>query len=200
MLRIWGSSPDGLNAEFAITPEIGFHPFRYETDLKSIGTSFGIALYDRSVSAFVAVDAVSITRGILINGGVKELAQSDNIDVVAIRSSADVQSRVFFEFSGISPLENPASFEFSIESAVFARSQVDQSIDLFNFDSNSWEEVYVGIASPFVDDELLAEAGGDLSRFVQSGTRTIEARCRYQSVNPRQQFSANVDRALWVIR
>ena len=33
-----------LNAEFAITPEIGFHPFRYEDDLKRFGESLAIAL------------------------------------------------------------------------------------------------------------------------------------------------------------
>ncbi len=49
MLRIWGSSTAGLNAELGMTPEIGFQPFVYESDLLGIGESFGQALYDTIV-------------------------------------------------------------------------------------------------------------------------------------------------------
>ncbi len=146
-----------------------------------------------------AVESFDVTRGDLVSGGVMQLASSDNNDLVASRASGDIQSRVDMTFASTSPVQNPASFAFSIESAVFARSQVNQSIDLYNFDSDTWEEVYTGVAARFTDSTVELELTGDLSRFVQPGTGTIDARCRYESINPRQQFTANVDHVFWAI-
>jgi hypothetical protein len=44
MLRIWGMSPSGLNAEFAYTPEFGFHPFVHEERYDTYGRNFALAL------------------------------------------------------------------------------------------------------------------------------------------------------------
>ncbi len=44
MLRIWGMTPDGLDAEFAFTPEFGFHPDHGESRYQQYGENFARAL------------------------------------------------------------------------------------------------------------------------------------------------------------
>ena len=135
-----------------------------------------------------------------VGGTIAELSVSDNLDLTAIRNSADVQSRVFLELTSTSPTETPSLFAFTLEAAVFARSAVTQSIDLFDYQLASFEEVDVRPANRFTDLVTTVEATGDLSRFVQPSTGEITARVRYESVNPRQQFSANIDQTIWGIR
>ena len=74
-----------------------------------------------------------------------------------------------------------------------------QAIDLWNYESGIWEEVDTRNASRFSDATVTVSATGDCSRFVESGARSILTRCRFQSVNPRQRFSANIDQTIWEI-
>jgi hypothetical protein len=154
---------------------------------------------DLATVTTVPVESFQVTRGNLVAGGLAQLASSDNVDVSSSRAIGDIQSRVFLTFSGTSPAEFPASIQFSVESSVFARSQVNLAIDLYNFEIAGWEEVHAGVASQFMDSIVAVQATGDLSRFVQPVTNQIEARCRYESVNQRQQFTANVDHVFWEI-
>ena len=147
----------------------------------------------------VAIDSFEFTRGNYSSGTVADLASSDNSDVSGRRNSSDTVSRVFLEVKGVSPTETPSSLKFTLEASVFARSTVVQSIDLFNYDTATWEEVDSQPAAAFVDSTVMVSATGDLSRFVEDGTNCIEARCRYESPSARQQFTANVDQVLWTI-
>lgn len=142
-----------------------------------------------------------VTAGNFVSGGIKELAQSDNADLSARRSSTDIQSRVFFEVEGTSPTETPSALSITLEASVFARTNVFQSVDLWDFTASSWEEVDSRNAARFADSTANVDATGDLSRFVEAGTGLMRARIRYQSDgNPRQQFSANVDFWSWTIQ
>ena len=141
-----------------------------------------------------------VTRGNYVGGSIAELSVSDNVDLTAIRRPTDIQSRVFLEVTSTSPAEVPSLFSFTVEAAVFARSEVSQSIDLFNYQLGSFEEVDVRPANRFTDLVTTVEAAGDLSRFVEPGTGEIKARVRFESANPRQQFSANIDQTVWGIR
>ncbi len=147
----------------------------------------------------IVPDSLSVTRGTSVSGGVAELAESDNADLALQRATADIQSRTEFEVKSISPVATPASLEVTLEGAVFARSQVNQTIELFDYVAAAWEQVDTRAATRFMDSTVTIEATGDLSRFVEPGTMYIEARIRYQSTNPRQQFSSNTDQFIWTI-
>jgi hypothetical protein len=140
-----------------------------------------------------------VTRGTYVSGGVEDLQFSDNQDLSVRRSTSDIQSRVFIEIKSTSLVANPATFDFTLEASVFARSNVVQSLDLFDYVADAWEEVDVRNASRFNDSTVVASPSGDLSRFVQPGTNCIEARLRFQSNVARQQFTANIDQANWTI-
>ena len=139
------------------------------------------------------------TRGTYVSGGIPELDFSDNLDYQMRRSTTDVQSRTEFVIRGISPSLFPVSMEVTLEGAVFARSQVDQIIELFNYDTNAWEQIDSRSASRFNDSTTTVAVPGLVSRFVDAATGAMEARIRYRSLNPRQQFSSNTDLFLWNI-
>ena len=153
----------------------------------------------------VQVESFEIDRGELVKGGLDDLQNSDDF-VVSVKSvREDFRSRVFVIFIGVCPLESPSRLEFSIESSVLSGirgslfSTVRLSIDFYDFDAGSWEEIYAGRPSNFGDSTRLVVAGGDLSRFVQTGGNQIKARCRYESSRRRQGFSANLDHVFWNI-
>ncbi len=140
-----------------------------------------------------------VTHGTWASGSLADLLESDDSDLTVRRNSADLSSRVFIEVRGVSPTPTPSAFAFSLEGSVFARSEVVQSIDFYNYNTDSWEEVFTTSASRFSDSTEIANASGDMTRFVQAGTTEILARCRFESANPRQQFTVNLDQILWMI-
>lgn len=133
------------------------------------------------------------------NGGVFDLATSDDADYSLVRASNDVVSRTTFEVTATSPVPEPTSLEVRLEGSVFARTSVIQSIDLFDFGLNEWIEVDSRDASRFSDAEAVVPVTKDLERFIESKTRTIKARVRYRSTNARQKFTSNTDRFSWFV-
>ncbi|MEM7457732.1 MAG: hypothetical protein AAF456_25630 [Planctomycetota bacterium] len=141
-----------------------------------------------------------VDKGEYVAGGLPELDESDNSDLSARRLNTDIQSRVIVEFESTSSTSNPTTFEFSIESSVFARSNISLEIDFFNYATAMWEQVDSANASRFGDSTIVVDnLAGDLSRFVEPGTGLIETRIRYRSASARQMFSANIDQVFWNI-
>ena len=145
-------------------------------------------------------ESVSVTGGVLTSGNVADLADSDNSDFSIRRSRSDASPRTEMVITATSPVPLPVRFEVQIESSVFARTTVNQEIELFNYISGSWEQVHQQVAAKFSDETTEISTTGDLSRFVEPGTRRIQARVRFESVVPRQNFTSNTDLFLWTIR
>ena len=148
----------------------------------------------------VTPDSVLVMRGNFVAGGVVELAGSDNEDLQLVRSTSDVQSRTEFEISSVSPTANPSLFEVELEGSVFARSTVNQTIELFDFATSSWESVDTRAASGFNDASVVVPAAGDLSRFVEPGTLAIRPASGTSLPVARQQFASNTDLFAWTIQ
>lgn len=150
--------------------------------------------------AIVIATTFDVTQGVFAMGGLAELAQSDNMDLSVRRSNTDIQSRTELELSATSPSANPTSLSISYEGSVFARTAVNQTIELFNYDSGAWDQIDSRKATRFIDSVVIAPTGGDLSRFVEDGSLIIRARVSHQSDgNPRQQFTSNHDQFSWTI-
>jgi hypothetical protein len=143
-----------------------------------------------------------VTRGQYFLGDESSLAASDNYDLSLRRLGTDIQSRTEFEVKGFSPIVTPSSLEFTLEGAVFARSNVVQTIELFDYVAATWEIVDSRNAarSPVPDSVVTVAATAGLSRFVESGTSCIEARIRFNSDGPRQNFASNTDQTIWTIQ
>ncbi|MEM7455950.1 MAG: hypothetical protein AAF456_16485 [Planctomycetota bacterium] len=147
----------------------------------------------------VTPSAFTVVNGTYRSGDLPELAASDNADLSANRNSLDIQSRITIEVTGMSPTLSPSSLEFTLEASVFARSNVIQNLELFNYLTQQWELVDSRNAARFGDSVVVANSGGSLSRFVDQGTMEVKTRVRYVSPAQRQQFTANVDQMIWVI-
>ena len=148
----------------------------------------------------VVGDSVNVARGQFVSGTPSELGSSDNADFVARRSNSDISSRVFLEVTATSPTTSPALMDLTFEAAIFARSTVVQSIDLFNYDTNDWEEVDSRNAARFTDSVVSLELGSNGSRFIDATSSEMVARIRFQSANPRQKFTVNADHVMWTIK
>lgn len=147
----------------------------------------------------VTLESSSVIHGTHVFGGTAELAESDDVDFSARRRTTDISSRVTIEVEATSPTENPVSIEYEVEASVFARTTVVQSLDVWNYDSSEWEEVDSRNASRFIDASVSVPLGGDLTRFIEPGTGRMLNRVRYVSNNPRQKFTANVDRVGFIV-
>ena len=76
---------------------------------------------------------------------------------------------------------------------------MDQSIELFNYATATWEEVDSQPASRSGDSTVTVSLQGDLLRFVEAGTGAMRARVRYQSLTLRQRFASFTDQFAWTI-
>ena len=150
----------------------------------------------------ITPNSFMVTRGQYFSGDETSLAASDNNDLSLRRLDTDIQSRTEFVVKGFSPIATPSSLEFTLEGAVFARSNVVQTIELFDYVAATWEIIDSrnAVRSPAPDSVVTVAATGDLSRFVEAGTMCVEARVRYKSDSPRQNFASNTDQTIWTIQ
>ena len=154
---------------------------------------------DFSVPVTVVAESFAVTRGILFNGGLPELMDSDNADLAINRNPADVQGRIEVEFESTSPTSAAHRLEFRVEAAVFARSPVEQNVQLWNYDNSEWELVDSRNASRFSDSVVDVIITENAQRFIEPGTNKVRARTEFRSIAPRQKFSANLDLVRWTI-
>lgn len=147
----------------------------------------------------VTPNSMTVVRGNHAAGTAANLVASDNQDVSIQRRNTDIQSRTLLEVSGTSPTPNPNSIKVTLEGSVFARTTVTQIVQLYNYNNDSWEIVDSRNARRLIDSVVEISPNGDVSRFVQTGSREMKARILYRSSNARQQFSSNTDQFLWTV-
>lgn len=75
-----------------------------------------------------------------------------------------------------------------LEGAVFARGDVIESVELFDFASRAWVLLHTQAAQRFADSRTLIPLTGPLNRFVHTGTNQVRGRVRYVSSSPGHSF------------
>jgi hypothetical protein len=165
----------------------------------------GLPPIEKNMPPVVVPDFCWVTGGIHVTGDEASLARSDDEDFAVRRSPLDVQApHIEFVVMGTSPTPDPTSFAVTLEGAVFARSPVIQTIELYDFDAAAWVLVDTREATKFVDSTVTVTmqpgiTAPDFSRFVGRKSNYVEARIRYQSLNPRQNFVSFTDHFVWMI-
>ena len=174
----------------------------FRPDDENFDVGFRVASLLPGEPTMVAPESFTVTRGEYISGGLPELTESDNMNLSLRRLNIDTQSRTEFEVKSTSPTASPTTFEFTLEGAVIASSNVVQTIELFDYDASVWELVDTrnAASSPAPEWVVTVAPVGDLSRFVEAGTMCIKARVRYKSDSPRQNFTSNTDQTIWMIQ
>jgi len=121
----------------------------------------------------------TVTRGALVGGSLNDLFFSDDsyVNVEARRATELAAASVEIVVEGTSPIQSPTLLQFTLEAAT-SGSPVRQRIELFNYQSNIWEQVDER-DGPFADTTVVVTILSNASRFVQPGTRQVRARIGY---------------------
>jgi hypothetical protein len=147
----------------------------------------------------VPVTSVDVTAGTTISGGLLELQFSDNLDLAIGQDEGLIDAVTEFEVEGVSPTASPSFLEVTLEGAVLARKDVEQSIELFDYAAGQWELVDLRVAAVGGDSTVSVEPDGDLARFVEPETFKVEARICYQTLVPVKALISRTDQFFWRI-
>ncbi len=146
-------------------------------------------------------NAFSLFRGILISGGLTELASSDD-QYLVVRPGFTLnagEAPVQIILSSTSSIASPSAFQFAEESHV-SISGLSQKIALFNFVTQQFEEVDSRAATT-TDSSATVNAGGTLSRLVDQGNGEVRTRLSYLAAGPifTYPWFTYVDQASWTL-
>lgn len=148
---------------------------------------------------FAPVENVNIVNGLFGGGNIASLADSDNVDYSVRKNSSQLNNLIQVQMTGTSHTSSPSALSITVEGSVFARANIVQNVQLYNFDTDTYETVDSRNAGRFGDVTVNADATGDLSRFVQPGTLAVDVRLRFEAPSARAVFTANTDQVFWTI-
>ena len=156
----------------------------------------------------VTLDGINVSIGSADSGGLPELGESDDQYVVLDPEFLTFRYQLEFTVDATSHSETPSALEFGYESrAINFVGTVDQQIELFNYVSGQFETIDTRLTSS-TDTVVSVTPGGDPARFVQSGTRAMQARISYQNSlqfwvfntqNLYLPYSVRADHVFWTI-
>ena len=154
--------------------------------------NFRSSLFD-----YIPVTSYSLNRGIVLDGGTASLSENDSnylrVRPGVVLSSSETPVQIILE--GTTQFRDVAEFRFKLEAAV-SSTNVRQTTDLFNFQTNLWEQVDTRPA-PLSDSRI------DLvftnARFIDPATGTVRARVQFRAIGPIISYPwiARLDYAAW---
>jgi hypothetical protein len=150
----------------------------------------------------VLVDDFDVTSGWFSEGNVEDLDVSDDQRVKLAWSRRNTS--VSIEVEATSPTQNPACFEFTVESRVTrAIRNSDQIIELFNYDIGGFEIVDIGPTSGRNDETVVVQPEGNLARFVENESGLIKAKVTHtrpdREFRKKREFTSEFDKIIWRI-
>jgi hypothetical protein len=152
-------------------------------------------------TALALANDLIVSAGIVVGGDLPEILKSDdttlNLRPGPVLASSVPPVRILV--SGQSPTETPTWFSFSIEGNATS-ANLQQLIYLLNFDTLDWELMHAGQTSS-QDHTIQVDGTGDLSRFVEPGTRLVRSKITYRQTGPSLLFpwTVRIDKAHWII-
>ncbi|MEM7456438.1 MAG: cytochrome c peroxidase [Planctomycetota bacterium] len=144
----------------------------------------------------VSPDSFTVSDGSLRGGDLADLQESDNVKVTVQGAFTPVAS---ITVQSVSPVEDPRYFAFQSEASTRS-PQAIQQIFLYDYDAGEFELVDEQSANTLADKVVLIEGTGDLSRFVEPGTRIVEAKIVIRRTTLTRGMFGFFDRAIWLIR
>jgi hypothetical protein len=156
--------------------------------------NFAVSLFD-----VVSVFNVSLFRGTYFSGGVNDLSDNDDSYYVAQPGATPIptEAPIQIELKGVPIYSDVSELRFKLEAAVNT-PDIQQSIDLFNFDTGLYEQVDTRLAK--VSDTFVeVVVTTDPNRFVRAGADGVRARVRFRPNEPPifLAWKARIDKAMW---
>lgn len=181
--------------------QLGSVPIGFEGSLVVDAVSRSLQLQVLDLPEFVNVESLNVVFGHQFGGNLSALAASDDqrLEFQSGGNSFPPMFPVAVEFTSFVPADSPTSLKLEVESSVTAPG-LQQRIDLYNFLTSRFESVTSAAMSSF-DSTVIAEASGDLPRFVEEETGRVIARIafvRSEQFNHRR-FRARFDKIVWAV-
>lgn len=149
----------------------------------------------------VVVPPTSFTmiRGLVLAGGLPELLASDNQYLVMrpgiVFSTAEAPIQV--QLDGTSANRTATNVKFTLEAGV-NQGNIGQMIDLWNWNTNAYEQVDTRAAST-LDSTVVVDITTNPQRFVNSTTGAVRAKVSFKSTGPvfSYPWQARMDYVKW---
>jgi hypothetical protein len=152
-------------------------------------------------AATVLPEDYSIVRGIWVSGDLEDLCESDDSRLVvqAGPTMDPTESPVWVMVEGTSPVSAPSELRFTLEARANTTG-LRQRIELYNYLTESWEEVDTRAATT-TDSVVVVAVSGDPSRFIEPGTLSMKAQLTWKNTAPVMlwPFAVGIDHTVWSV-
>ena len=149
----------------------------------------------------VLPDSYSFFRGSQTGGVLSDLLASDDSWMTVLPGITLNQSerQVQLIVTGTSPTETPSELRIRVE-AHAEINNIGQWIELWNYDTNSYEQVDFMIAT-LADSIVEVSITTNPERFIQAGTKQMKAKVSYKEAGIVLQFPwlISFDQTVWII-
>ncbi len=132
-------------------------------------------------------------------GHLDELFESNDRGIVAYPKNVESGPGITLEFECRSSTQEPDFLSFKIESSISHAITVQQSLQLYDFESDAWVEVYSGSASHGDDSTIEVMATSPVDRFVDPMTFKSLVRANFETVGGQKKYTAKIDHVAWSI-
>jgi hypothetical protein len=159
----------------------------------------------------VSPSSFQMIEGVTIGGTVGDLAESDDVGLLfqSRFGGANEQQVIQLTVDANTGNSSPSAMSFTIESLTNDNLDIEQTVEMYNFDTDQYEEVGTDEITTTESVDTI-QLNGDLSRFVETGTGKISARISYSKIPPQiigvdsrrdlaRRFEIDVDQMLWTI-
>jgi hypothetical protein len=186
--------------------------YSFWCDSQTPPRSFTLGMFRPGTVSEMTVDVISkvtatgvkVIQGSVDGGQPSSAHSSDNQYYVMGPSPKSEKQSIEYYLETTSPTSNPTDFAIRLESACLnaEAGSVVQSVSLFNYDKNQFEEVDSRAASTS-DQTVVINPTGDWRRFIKSGTRQMQARVEWKNIDEFNEdpfaWSVNIDESVWLV-
>lgn len=153
------------------------------------------------IATVVQPSSQNTVRGINVGGTLESILGSDD-EYLSFQPGFTFNSTeppVWLEFEGQASARDNPSMEFVIESYVNTPS-VEQRIELYNYMSGEYEQIYQGMGS-ISDVVLSVSVEGDITRFIDPESCNVKAQSTWKATGFVILFpwTVNVDEVKWIL-
>jgi choice-of-anchor B domain-containing protein len=163
----------------------------------------GLFIWDvtEAVTRVISPSAYHMDRGSVLAGNLDSIKTSDD-SYMTLRPGATFstsEAAIQLVVEQKAPSKTPRLLKFKLESHASV-SSLDQKIALYNFRTNSYENVDTRRATT-TDSTVEVAATGDLSRFVNQTDKGIRAKVSYKSTSAvfAWPYTASIDQIVWSV-
>jgi hypothetical protein len=160
-----------------------------------------VTLVTCTTATDVTADQINLISGVQTQGSLANTETSDN-QYLCIRRAAQAtvgnHPTIEYEMEGTLPTDNPVELSVTVE-AKSDTAQVTQNIEMFNYDTSTYELVDSRPASVNTDSVVKVVLTGDVTRFVEAGTGAVTTRVTYTG-GGRTRWTVCTDQFFWTVK